>query len=371
MLALAGPTVISAQVRQPMPAPTLKNPQQPAGKPNQQPMPIPGTPGMPVLTSPLRIVPLKMYNMLKRPFIATTAEGRIVYFYRNERDLIGERIVGPNTDVIGKYTYARDGRFERIDYSDDITITATYGNDNELVKLTSSTGRSIGFAYNRSQSGTIRSVTPTQNALEFHSAIALLRQKQAPDWWRRPEPAGEFLKDDEGENGKTTAPDSPWHGTPEYPHDPFPGAPRAPDGTPIIVVEGSPQPPDSDPGLSPLPTPPVQDGGIDINPDGSGGRGGGNVDPGVIKDLDDYVTFKEKQQKCHQRCFNYRQEVDQFCKTGPNYRAFDQCLKKSGRFYSRCINACDRSDWDHDFQHKMTPEERDFFPWLGRTMEAL
>lgn len=367
VLACANLSAATAQVRQPMPLPPLPYPENSV----KQAMPLPGTPGapMPVLKT-LRVKPLKMYNMMKRPFLATTAEGHVAYLYRNDNELAGERIVGPNTDVVGKYIYARDGRFERIDYTDGTSISASYGDANELVKLTSSSGRAIRFSYHRSHDGTIRAVTPTANALEFHSAVALLRLKQEPVWWRAPVPAMENLNQDDGKNGKTTSTDNPWN-APEYPHDPFPDAPKSPDGTPIIEVSGSPEPPDTDPGLSPLPIPPVQDAGVDIAPDGGSGGRGGNTDPGIIKDLDDFATFKDKQKKCHQQCFDYRYDVDQYCKTGPNYRAFDQCVRKSGRFYSRCVNACDKGDWDHDFQHKMTPQEKDFFPWLSRTMDDL
>lgn len=255
MWALASQTMVLAQVRQPMLLRTPEIPQQPANQPIQKPMFLPGT--------MLRVNPIKIYNMLKRPYIATTAEGHIVYLY-DDNVLTEERIIG--SDTVGKYTYGRTGRFERLDYSDGISIAASYGDAGELVKLTSSNGRSIGFNYHRNSGGAIRPVTPMENALEFHSAVALLRLKRQPVWWSPPATPMENLKDNEGKNGKTTSPDNPdnpW-GAPEYPYDPFLNAPKSPDGTPVIEVDGSPEPPDTDPGLSPLPTPPVHDGGVDV-----------------------------------------------------------------------------------------------------------
>lgn len=219
LLALIGQSFVTAQERQPMAMPTPQNPQEPV----KQRMPLPHTPDspQPVLKT-FRVKPLKMYNMLKRPYIATTAEGHIVYLY-DDNVLTEERIIAPN--IVGKYTYDRSGRFERINYSDGISIAATYGNAGELIRLASSNGRSIGFNYHRNQSGSIRPVTPMENAFEFHSAVALLRLEQEPFWWRAPAPAMENLKGDEGENGQTTSPDNPWD-APEYPHDPFPDAPK-------------------------------------------------------------------------------------------------------------------------------------------------
>lgn len=117
----------------------------------------------------------------------------------------------------------------------------------------------------------------------------------------------------------------------------------------------------------------MQSGGVDIIP--TGGRGGDNplkgVDPSLPRQIDDFIDFKNKQRECHKQCFSYQQTVDQICKTGPNYHAVDLCWRKSGRFYTRCMNACDKGDFDHDFQYSMPPAQRDFFPWLGREMEDL
>lgn len=170
-------------------------------------LPSPGTGDTPVLKSPIRINPIQMYNLGGKPFLADTADGQVYYLYEGE-NLVEEHIGHGDDMITGRYTYGRDGRFEALTYSDGITISAKYGNDSELLMLTSGSGRSIGFSYRRNDAGAISVVTPTRNFLEFHSAVALLRLKRPPHWWPNAEPTGRLM-DTKNKGGDFT----PWDST--------------------------------------------------------------------------------------------------------------------------------------------------------------
>ncbi|MFD2367581.1 hypothetical protein [Pseudoduganella sp. GCM10020061] len=137
----------------------------------------------PALTGAIRVNPIEMVPLRGRPYVATSGEGRIHYFYENDR-LVQEQI-GDRDDetIVGDYVYDEHGRLDRIEYDDGIIISAKYGSYGQLDSLASNQGRTIGFGYCANQNGAIRAVTPTQNFLEFHSGVALLRLKYRPAWW--------------------------------------------------------------------------------------------------------------------------------------------------------------------------------------------
>lgn len=152
----------------------------PSTQPLRQRMPAPGSEGTPVST--IRINPVTVYAVGNRPDSKETNEGQVLMFYADGQ-LASERIV--DSRVVGRYLYDRNGRFDRIEYDDGIVITAQYEGDEELRTLTSYNGRTIAFAYREAADKSIGKVTPTnENNLQFHSALAILRMKEVPFYWR-------------------------------------------------------------------------------------------------------------------------------------------------------------------------------------------
>lgn len=131
---------------------------------------------------------LKLERMRFNPVQLHRLGGRLSGITRQEGDFdfqySGNQITHESNDknLQGRYVYGRDGRFDRIEYNDGVSITAQYGNNNELISLTSTSGRTIGFYYDEEADSPISSVTPVENSLEFHSAIAVLRMKKMPIW---------------------------------------------------------------------------------------------------------------------------------------------------------------------------------------------
>lgn len=267
LLAIAGSAAI-AQVSKPAVRTSGGN-KNTLKEPVKRAIPLHGGLSSPVLNDPIRVSPIQMYNVLGRPYIAETAEGKILYLYEEGR-LLEEHIdTGPST-IVGQYQYDRSGRFARLIYSDGMVITPSYGSDGELVSLASNRGRSLGFHYYRNDEGAISSVSPISTFLEFHSAVALLREERVPEWWRKPAPIDK-INYEEGENGKRSPSPGPNRSPdeePQYPYDPFPNEPKTPDGTPSVGVNAprlpAKEPPPMPPGAAP--------DDIEIIP--TGGRGG-------------------------------------------------------------------------------------------------
>lgn len=186
-------------------------PRQSAGQPALVGHKMAGTGDLPVL---------KLERMRFNPVHLHWLGGRLAGITRQEGDFDfqygGNQITHESNDknLQGRYVYDRDGRFDRIEYNDGVSITAQYGDNNELISLTSTSGRTIGFYYDEQAESPISSVTPLENSLEFHSAIAVLRMKKMPIWMgmlqekikldedpQSPTPAGTTTR----MNGKTSA----------------------------------------------------------------------------------------------------------------------------------------------------------------------
>lgn len=324
----------------------------------------PGVESTPVSKAPIRLNPIQLSNLAGRPFMANTVEGQLLYVYdENDEYLVAEHVgTGPNM-IVGHYTYDRHGQFEKLTYSDGVTITATYNAKGKLAKLTSEAGRSIGFHYYENDAGETDQVTPTKNSLAFHSAVALLRLKDQPYWWPASAPPMEHLLQSDGDGGKATPSGSGWEQEyPQYPHDPFPGSPKTPDGISQIPISApAPMP-------SKLPPPfvqPVYNDGIQIIPTGSGP--GRSPSPGIIAGefggMRDLETDMKAQARCHNQCTIIRADINKRCKTGPTWADKDECWEKMDNFMYHCETACDTKDYQLDFYKAWTPEQKNFAPW--------
>lgn len=361
ILAIAGSAAI-AQVLKPA-VPTSGEGRKTLTEPVKRAIPLPGAPNSPVLNTPIRVSPIQMYNVLGRPYIAETAEGKILYLYEEGR-LVEEHIdTGPST-IVGQYDYDRSGRFARLTYSDGMVITPTYGSAGELVSLSSNRGRTLGFYYYRNEEGTIASVSPISTFLEFHSAVALLREERMPEWWKRPAPM-DNINYEEGENGKRSPSPGPNHSPdeePQYPYDPFPNEPKTPDGTPSVGVKAP-----RLPGKEPPPMPPgTAPDDVEIIPTGGRG-GGGRPNPGTIagelEGLEQMDRRLKMRKQCHAHCNTMSRQFNGLCKKGPTMAHKDECWRKLTNFEYHCSIGCDNDDFHHDFMRKLNPDDLDFAPW--------
>lgn len=374
LLTIASQSVVTAQVSRARPiqhqlmSPSMPEPQiqqQVKVAPVKRQMSQPGTEDMPVSQAPIRINPIQMYNLARKPFMAETEEGQVVYFYEGER-LIEEHIGHGEEMIVGQYRYDRYDRFEHLVYSDGISITAKYGSRGELLTLTSGSGRAVGFHYPVNEEGQISVITPSRNFLQFHSAVAILRLKRQPYWWPATIPPLEHLREAEGKEGKATPSGNGWEEGNEYPYDPFPGTPKTPDGTSEIQVVAPRLPP------AKLPPPfvnPVYRDGLEIIPTGGPGAGrpptpkGGGIIAGELEGLEGFDTKIKMKERCHNFCAVISKQINARCKTGPTLSDKDDCWDKRDNFNYRCATACDMGDYQLDFIDSMSPEQKDFAPW--------
>lgn len=276
---------------------------------------MPGAEELPVLkTQKMRFNPAQLHRFGGRLDAVSRQEGDFYFRYDGTR-ITHESSLG---SLEGRYSYDRSGRFDRIDYNDGTSITAVYGTNNELIGLKASSGRTIAFQYIE-ENNSPSNVTPTENSLEFHSAVAVLRMQRLPLWMRTSQ---EQIRLDEN-------PD-----------------PSTPAGT--IVVTGSREPT-----------------GVDLIPIGGPGpyrSGGGDLPrPEDVKDLIDLYRRERLIASCLSGCEGTYRIIERGCATGPTFSQRMECMDKAIEFQARCDIACNTGDYTHEWQGKRPPP--DYFPW--------
>jgi hypothetical protein len=309
-----------AQVGQQVPS--IEHSLQCAAAPSAAPMPQTKGPvkrrmPLPAAELPARVslMPVMLFTYAGMLVNATREDGDITFHY--EGGQITQEEIGFSSPIIGRYKYDRHGRFDRIEYSDGMSIIAKYGDNNELLTLSSNNGRSIGFQF---ADDAIRLVTPTVNPLAFHSVVAVLRMRTMPELLVRP--PQEFLKDEDG--------DSP--------------------PIPTVHVPGQRLP---DSGPSPIDFIPI--GG---NGGGSGGGGGGNP----LQDGVDFAADMYLKRNCLVGCNVRTALLTRLCETGPTLADQIEChAKVMTHWTNRCQVACLTKDYQHRWQ--LDFPEPVYAPW--------
>lgn len=300
-------------------------------------MPQPGSNGAPTLER-IKFDPVQLHTWGDRLLGATRDEGVIQYVYEGNR--ITQEEIGPTGQIEGNYRYDRQGRLDRIEYTDGTSISAKYGGNNELLALTSNEGRSVGFQYTRTFDGQVNAVTPTESSLQFHSAVAVLRMKKLPHWMQ---PAVH--------EGMSAARDV----APEI----------GPDGTIIITIVGDKLPKDGeeeDSGPS----------GVDFVPIGGSGMGNGGGGGGVVGEAADAIALARREaviKNCLNKCSQDFVWVSRQCDTGPTLQDRAGCYELGIWARDNCTIACNTGDYMHKWRNDFP--KPDYTPWKKNTKSRI